>query len=483
MNPRTRTREEQRISTKPTASLSTAIAVEPPCSERPSDHFAPVFEAMSLVKRTSTFVVLVHVEDESVKWEILFAHDFYCRIHQLVCKPSPPVFRADVNLVEDASVPDHRQPFGEHEHVANEHLRASTGTRRKLDDRDAPVVLVETPRNPFKISCPIRVCEFVFIRRSFILAAGVAAELEFKCALQVPECILIARGSRVVGSDVHDSGSRTEGTNVAFFPTSTAHPDVRRPSTSGFDTLLAVNELPSAMSGDRSPREDLSLRIAGEITLSDDPGATIRKWRTDFDVSQTELAKELDVSSSVISDYESGRRASPGIGLVERLVTSLLDLDERRGGARLRQYARVISAGFEGDVVRDLREYPASVGLDRFYDTIGADELVSGDRDTVSGHTVINSVEAIKSLTGDEFYRLYGNSTNRALIFSEVTRGESPLVAMRVVNPTPSAVVLHGISRADLWEHAPALARVDGFSLAVCNCGDEALLDALSTLP
>ncbi|MFC6770867.1 helix-turn-helix domain-containing protein, partial [Halorubrum pallidum] len=79
-------------------------------------------------------------------------------------------------------------------------------------------------------------------------------------------------------------------------------------------------------------REELSRRIAGEITLSDDPGATLRKWRTDFDVSQTELADQLDVSSSVISDYESGRRESPGIGVVRRTVDGLLDIDEQRGG-------------------------------------------------------------------------------------------------------------------------------------------------------
>src|SRR6056297_2131692 len=93
----------------------------------------------------------------------------------------------------------------------------------------------------------------------------------------------------------------------------------------------------------RGPRRELAEKIAGEITLSDDPGATLRKWRTDFDVSQTELATQLGVSSSVISDYESGRRESPGIALVNRLVYALLDIDERRGGDNIRQYARVLS--------------------------------------------------------------------------------------------------------------------------------------------
>ena len=232
-----------------------------------------------------------------------------------------------------------------------------------------------------------------------------------------------------------------------------------------------------------TPREDLAQRVAGEITLSDDPGATLRKWRTDFDVSQTELAGQLDVSSSVVSDYESGRRESPGIGVVSRIVDALLDIDESRGGGRIRQYARVLSAGFESDIVHDLREYPTSVPMDRLYEAMDATELVEGDNDYVSGHTVINSIQAITRLSSDEFYRLYGQSTNRALVFTGVTRGESPLVAMRVVNPTPNAVVLHGVTEDDLWEHAPALATIDGFSLAVSTRDLDEMLDDLRQLP
>jgi len=231
------------------------------------------------------------------------------------------------------------------------------------------------------------------------------------------------------------------------------------------------------------PRRDLAEKIAGEITLSDDPGATLRKWRSDFDVSQTELSDELDVSSSVISDYESGRRESPGIGVIERVVTGLLDIDERRGGGRIRQYARVLSAGFESDIVRDLREYSTTVPLERFYDATGANELVRGTQDRISGHTVIDSIEAITPFSSEEFYQLYGQSTNRALAFTGITRGESPLVAMRVVNPTPNAVVLHGITEEELWEHAPDLATIDDFSLAVTDMDLDAMVEAMRELP
>jgi len=233
----------------------------------------------------------------------------------------------------------------------------------------------------------------------------------------------------------------------------------------------------------RDPRAELGERIAGEVTLSDSPGATLRKWREEFDVAQTTLAAELDVSASVISDYESGRRENPGVGIVRRTVEALLSIDERRGGDRVRQHARVLSAGFDSDVVYDLREYRTTVPLSRFHAAIGAAPLVDGDGDAIAGHTVINSVEAIKRLSSEEFYRLYGQSTNRALVFTDVTRGESPLVALRVVTPTPSAVVLHDIDPDSLWEHAPALARADGVSLATTTEPLDSLLESLREFP
>ena len=230
-------------------------------------------------------------------------------------------------------------------------------------------------------------------------------------------------------------------------------------------------------------REELAQKIAGEIALSEEPGATIKKWRTEFEVAQTDLASVLGVSPSVVSDYEGGRRANPGIDIVQRTVRALLDIDERRGGEHIRRYERVLSAGFDSDAVHDLREYPSTVGLERYYQAIGATRVVAGDRDTIAGHTVIDSIAAIRRFSGEEFYELYGRSTNRALVFTGVSRGESPLVALRVVTPTPHAVVLHGIDREELWEHAPALARQDGVSLAVCETDLDEMLDAHARLP
>ena len=58
--------------------------------------------------------------------------------------------------------------------------------------------------------------------------------------------------------------------------------------------------------------DEFKQRIAGEIALSSNPGRTIKKWREEFGLSQHQLADAMGVSHSVISDYESGRRKSPG---------------------------------------------------------------------------------------------------------------------------------------------------------------------------
>jgi putative transcriptional regulator len=231
------------------------------------------------------------------------------------------------------------------------------------------------------------------------------------------------------------------------------------------------------------PRAELAEKIAGEVALSENPGATLQKWRDEFDVAQADLAAALEVSPSVVSDYEGGRRSNPGIGVVRRTVEALLDIDERRGGEHIRRYARVLSAGFDSDAVYDLREYPSTLALDSYYERIDATELVDGKHDSIAGHTVIDSIAAIRQLSGEEFYDLYGRSTNRVLVFTGVSRGESPLVALRVVTPTPHAVVLHGIDEASLWEHAPALARRDGVSLAVCETALDELLERHRQLP
>ncbi|MCJ7759876.1 helix-turn-helix domain-containing protein, partial [Candidatus Bathyarchaeota archaeon] len=90
-----------------------------------------------------------------------------------------------------------------------------------------------------------------------------------------------------------------------------------------------------------SMKENLARRIAGEIILSNEPGTTLRKWREIFNITQTRIAKKLRVSPSVISDYESGRRKSPGTLFVRRFVEGMLSIDEEEGGHFLMELSRL----------------------------------------------------------------------------------------------------------------------------------------------
>ena len=84
--------------------------------------------------------------------------------------------------------------------------------------------------------------------------------------------------------------------------------------------------------------EELKEKIAGEITLSNEPGMTIRKWREEFGFSQHQLAEAMGVSHSVVSDYESGRRKSPGSGVIRKMVEAFITLDKAAGSPTISKY-------------------------------------------------------------------------------------------------------------------------------------------------
>lgn len=72
--------------------------------------------------------------------------------------------------------------------------------------------------------------------------------------------------------------------------------------------------------------EDLAKQMASEMLLSDKPSVVIRNWRSRYKIHQKTLAQKMGISSSVICDYESGRRKSPGVALLKRLIYAIIDI-------------------------------------------------------------------------------------------------------------------------------------------------------------
>ena len=208
-------------------------------------------------------------------------------------------------------------------------------------------------------------------------------------------------------------------------------------------------------------RNQLAEKMAGEITLSDSPGHALKKWRMNFEIAPGVLSERLGVSPSVISDYESGRRKSPGTAVVGKIVDALLTTDEETGGKHIEKFSTMLFSAVDDDVIYDLHEYGSPVPLKDFSDAIGCTLLCGSMDQTIFGYTVVNSLNAIMQLSSDEFNRLYGWSTERALVFTNVSTGKSPMVAIRVTPFKPRCVVLQGIETADVHPIVEKMAERD----------------------
>jgi len=212
-------------------------------------------------------------------------------------------------------------------------------------------------------------------------------------------------------------------------------------------------------------RQRLAEKMAGEITLSEKPGEALKKWRLNFEIAQTDLSGYLGVSPSVISDYESGRRKSPGTAVVGKIVDSLFAIDEANGGSYLEKYSKMLFSNLDEDVIYDLHDFSDAVPMVEIVDLING-RLICGDADhSVVGYTVINSVNAILTLSPNEFNRIYGWSTERALIFTDVSSGKSPMVAIRVTPFKPPCVILQGIDHNMVHPLVKKLAERDRISV------------------
>ena len=198
----------------------------------------------------------------------------------------------------------------------------------------------------------------------------------------------------------------------------------------------------------------------------------MRKWRGLLSVNQIDMANALDLSPSVISDYETGRRKSPGAGFIKRYVGSLLDLDVVRGGHYIRQLSRITLD--PSDVFSDIREFMAPISIQEVVEAVDGEIYTGHDQmgQDVFGYTVVDSVKAIMMLSGLDFYRIFGTTSERALVFTGVSRGRSPMIAVKISPFKPRVIILHGLVD-DIDPLAVQLAQHEGIPLAVSNIPTE----------
>jgi len=225
--------------------------------------------------------------------------------------------------------------------------------------------------------------------------------------------------------------------------------------------------------------EDIGKRIAGDIVWSKDLAGAFRKWRETFGVSQGELSREMGIKPSVIADYERGRRQA-GSEFIRRYVSALISIDAKRGYRVIKELAKMF--GINYPFILDMRDFKSPLSIDRIIkavDGILVNSFVSDKK--VYGYIVTDSIKAILSLSGMEFYQMLSLMVNRAVVFTKVTTGRSPMIALKVAPVKPPVVIFHRPVRLDPL--ALMISELEGINVIVSTkLHEEDLLKGLKSL-
>ncbi|HIH50446.1 MAG: helix-turn-helix domain-containing protein [Candidatus Micrarchaeaceae archaeon] len=229
--------------------------------------------------------------------------------------------------------------------------------------------------------------------------------------------------------------------------------------------------------------DELREKIAGEITLAESPGSAMKKWREFFGVTQVELAKQIKVSTSTISDYESNRRLSPGVGVIKRFVEALFTIDAQKGGTVSNSLAKFSSTKEEEDKYYKIHDFGAPINAADFNRIIEGKVVANpGTLDSINlfGYTKLDSLRIILEMSPAEYPKLFGSTTERVFIFEHVSTGRSPLVVIRVAPIKPRVVVIHNVTTLD--KLAVKIAQVEKIPLIVTKLDIDKLYERLDKI-
>lgn len=222
---------------------------------------------------------------------------------------------------------------------------------------------------------------------------------------------------------------------------------------------------------------EFAAHIAGDVVTSENPGDAMRKWRERISVKQAVLAKEMGLSPSVLSDYESGRRASPGVGFIRRYIEALVKLDNNHYKLLQREVEPK-----DKSAILAIGEFSQPIKASKLAELLDGSVVTGNERlDTdIYGYTILDSIKTIYALSGYDFYKIYGATTERLIVFTKVGLGRSPMVAIRVVHLKPRMVVLHGPRNVD--EVGKALAEKERIILALSVKNEDEIIRELGKL-
>jgi putative transcriptional regulator len=192
--------------------------------------------------------------------------------------------------------------------------------------------------------------------------------------------------------------------------------------------------------------DEIMRKIVGDIVLSENVGISLKIWREKLNIKQVDLARQLGISPAVLSDYESGKRSSPGTIFVKKYVKGLVEIDQKSN-----RILGKLDVPISESAILSIGEYEHPVSVKQVIDALKADVLAGEDciNKQIYGYTVLDSIKTILTMSGLDFIKIFGYNSERVLVFTKVGLGRSPIVAVRVSQIKPRMVILHGPKEVD----------------------------------
>ena len=155
----------------------------------------------------------------------------------------------------------------------------------------------------------------------------------------------------------------------------------------------------------------------------------------------------------------------------------MVEYDKAQGG-------KIVSSMFAKDhnnAVYDIREFNTGTAISKLIKDING-EIISGDEDILErpiyGYTIVDSLKAIT--TFNVFGDLYGWSNERAIFFSGVHYGRSPMIAIRA-HPVKPRVVIY-IKPKTIDKLAKKLAEMERIVLVKTELDEEKIVTILKKI-
>ena len=155
----------------------------------------------------------------------------------------------------------------------------------------------------------------------------------------------------------------------------------------------------------------------------------------------------------------------------------MVEYDKAQGG-------KIVSSMFAKDnnnAVYDIREFNTGTAISKLIKDIDG-EILSGNEDILErpiyGYTIVDSLKAIT--TFNVFGDLYGWSNERAIFFSGVHYGRSPMIAIRA-HPVKPRVVIY-IKPKTIDKLATKLAEMERIVLVKTELDEEEIVTILKNL-